>query len=427
MEILRAIGNFISTYLISEPAVLMGLVAFIGLLVQKKAVNYVVSGTVKTIAGFMIMSAGASMVAGIIFPISSMLEHIVGLEVTTPGMGTDAFLAEYGGTITLIMAAGFLVNVLLASFTKFKYIYLTGHQMFWIIFVYVALTVEVIPDVSRSTLLVVGSLLLGLYLTLGPAAAQPFMRKVTGNNNLAYGHTTTVGVIIGALVGKLFGNPEESSEDIHIPEKLDFLKDITVSTTIVMVLLYVVGVALAGSAYVAENLSEGVAPYLYAVKQGFTFGIGLTILLMGVGMMIAEIVPAFKGIAEKIVPNAIPALDCPVVFNFAPTAVMLGFLSCFGTVLLCMVAFGAIGWFALTPPVITTFFGGGPAGVFGNSTGGWKGAIAAGVVAGLLISFGQAFTVPLLSNTVADFARWSNDFDYSILTPIYHFIIRLIH
>ena len=63
------------------------------------------------------------------------------------------------------------------------------------------------------------------------------------------------------------------------------------------------------------------------------------------------------------------ALDCPVVFNFAPTAVMLGFLSCLGTVILCTIIFGAIGWYALTPPVITTFFGGGPAGVFGNSTG----------------------------------------------------------
>lgn len=42
---------------------------------------------------------------------------------------------------------------------------------------------------------------------------------------------------------------------------------------------------------------------------------------------------------------------------------MLGFLSCLGTVILCTIIFGAIGWYALTPPVITTFFGGGPAGV----------------------------------------------------------------
>ena len=107
-------------------------------------------------------------------------------------------------------------------------------------------------------------------------------------------------------------------------------------------------------------------------------------------------------------PDAVPALDCPVIFNFAPTAVMLGFLSCLATVILCVVLFGAMGLYALTPPVITCFFGGGPAGVFGNSTGGWRGAVLAGITAGLMLSIGQALTVGCLSTTIADFARWSN-------------------
>ncbi len=55
--------------------------------------------------------------------------------------------------------------------------------------------------------------------------------------------------------------------------------------------------------------------------------------------MIAEIVPAFKGISDKLVPNARPALDCPVVFPYAPNAVLVGFLSSF--------AAGLIGMFTL--------------------------------------------------------------------------------
>ena len=314
----------------------------------------------------------------------------------------------------MIMVVAFIVNLILARVTPLKYVYLTAHQTYYIIFVYLAVFLEVFPTPNKLLVILIGGLLCGIYCTVSPALVQPFMRKVTGSDDIAYGHTTSFGVIIGALVGKLFKNKkDESSEDIKIPTKLTFLKDITVSTAVIMGLLYLIGVSVAGPAWIEENVSGGMNAFLFALQKGAMFGVGITIVLTGVSMMIAEITSAFKGISEKIVPNAKPALDCPIVFNFAPTAVMIGFLGCLGTVIVCTVIFGALGFYALTPPVITTFFGGGPAGVFGNSTGGWRGALLAGVVAGLLISFGQAMTVAALPTTVADFARWSNDFDYS--------------
>lgn len=425
MRILQGIAFFIAEYLLNEPAILMGLVAFIGLVVQKKSFNQTITGTIKTIAGFLIIGVGAGIIVKTILPIASILEYVAGIEVASVGMGTDKFIELHGGTITLIMALGFLINIILARLTRFKYIYLTGHQMFWMVFVYVALTIEVIPTVSRTTMIIVGSLLAGLYFTLSPALVQPFLRKVTGSDDFAFGHTTSFGVIMGSVLGGFVGNPEQSTEDINLPESLEFLKDVTVSTTIITVLMYLIGVLLAGKGYIEVNVSGGQDAFTYAILQGLNFGVGLTVSLMGVGMMVAEIIPAFRGISMKVVPNAIQALDAPVVFNYAPTAVMIGFLSSLVTTILCMIIFGSIGWFILTPPVITCFFGGGPAGVFGNSTGGWKGAIAAGVAAGLMISFGQALSVPLLSSTVADFARRSADFDYSILAPIYYHIIKL--
>ena len=101
---------------------------------------------------------------------------------------------------------------------------------------------------------------------------------------------------MGALVGKLFKKHEnESSESLKIPAKLSFLKDITVSTAIIMTLLYLVGVTAAGPAWVQENVSGGTAAYMYAISQGVMFGVGITIVLTGVSMMIAEITEAFKG------------------------------------------------------------------------------------------------------------------------------------
>ncbi|MFG6333411.1 MAG: PTS ascorbate transporter subunit IIC [Lachnospiraceae bacterium] len=426
MVALNGIVHFITAYIFNQPFILLSLVAMAGLILQKKPLQDVITGSLKTGIGYLILSQGTSLLAGIVMPIADILNQIFHVEASASGIGQVAFEADWASSIALIMVVGFAVNLLLARLTKFKYVYLTAHQTYFIALVYLALAVEVIASPNKTMLIVAGGILLGVYCTLSPALVQPFMRKVTGTNDLAYGHTTSFGVIMGALVGRAFRKYEkESSEELKIPEKLSFLKDITVSTAIIMTLLYLIGVTLAGPAWVQEQISGGTAAYMYAISQGVMFGVGITIVLTGVSMMIAEITEAFKGISEKIVPDAVPALDCPVVFNFAPTAVMLGFLSCLTTVILCVVLFGAVGFYALTPPVITCFFGGGPAGVFGNSTGGWRGAVLAGVTAGLLLSFGQALTVSCLPTTIADFARWSNDFDYSVFTWPFQQILKL--
>lgn len=428
MELLLGISNFLKTYLFDQPGFLIGIVAFVGLLIQKKGISEVISGSVKSVIGFLIVSTAAGIIAGAVFPIADILNKIIGIEVSTAGaIGQEGFINQWGSEITIIMTGSFFVNILIARFTKAKFVYLTVHQMFWMIFVYLAAFLEVVPVPNIPMLLVLGSILGGIYFTLQPAITQPFLRKVTGNDNFAYGHTTSFGVIVASIVGNVFkGKKEQTSEDIKIPEKLSFLKEITVSTALIMTLLYTIGVLLAGNTYIVENISEGQAPISWAINQGLTVSLGITVLLVGVNMMIAEIVPAFRGISQKIVPNAIPALDCPVVFSFAPTAVMLGFVSTLSTVIICTLIFGVTGFYSLTPPVITTFFAGGPAGVFGNSTGGWRGAVLGGIVVGLLISFGQALTVGALSTTVADFARWSNDLDYAVFPYFFRKIIEFL-
>jgi PTS system ascorbate-specific IIC component len=61
-----------------------------------------------------------------------------------------------------------------------------------------------------------------------------------------------------------------------------------------------------------------------------------------------------------------------------------------------MLIMGVVGLPVIVPGLIPHFFVGGTAGVFGNATGGKRGAIAGSFANGVLISFGAAFLLPTL-------------------------------
>lgn len=78
---------------------------------------------------------------------------------------------------------------------------------------------------------------------------------------------------------------------------------------VVMVPLYIITAAFAGAG-VGDHGSQHYL--MFAFLQAIQFVVGVYVLLSGVRLLLGEIVPAFRGIAMKLVPNAIPALDCPV-------------------------------------------------------------------------------------------------------------------
>ena len=56
--------RFLMNDVLSVPAVLVGLVALIGLLIQKKDASECVKGFIKSILGFLVLGAGASVIVG---------------------------------------------------------------------------------------------------------------------------------------------------------------------------------------------------------------------------------------------------------------------------------------------------------------------------------------------------------------------------
>ena len=426
MDVLLTITQWIADNIFSQPALLVGLIALIGLALQQKAFSSVVSGTVKTAVGFLIMAKGADIVVDALIQFTPILQSAFGMEASMldafGGAGLGALIANHGGTAALVMTFGFLLNVLLARFTKAKYIYLTGHLLYWIALVLVAVQLEINPNISVTTMVIIGSIIAGVYWTLQPALTQKYMRMITGGDELALGHTSAFAAWLSGLVGPYVGNPEKSTEDVKMPVWMEFFRDVTVATGVVISIVVILAALFAGPAAV----NSGNLNYLvFAVMQGLTFAVGIAVLLTGVRMVLGEIIPAFRGIAMKIVPGAKPALDCPIVFDFAPTAVLIGFLSAFVVFIICMVVFGAIGWAVIVPPMIMLFFPGGTCGVFGNATGGLRGAIVGGAICGLFLAFGQAITMPMLSNTAPALAQLA-DPDWYLMIWIFKPILGLL-
>jgi len=71
------------------------------------------------------------------------------------------------------------------------------------------------------------------------------------------------------------------------------------------------------------------------------------------------------------------------------------------------------------------FFPGGAGGVFGNSTGGWKGALLGGAICGVLLAFGQLIVGNALMPTVPYYASL-DDPDVHITNWIFIQISKLI-
>lgn len=410
---------------LSQPAILVALIAFIGLVVQKKPVSVVTSGTIKTILGFLVLSAGAGVVVQSLEPFGKIFQHAFGVQGVVPNNEAIISIAleKYGTTAALIMVFGMLVNILIARVSNLKFIFLTGHHTFYMAaFLAIILTVGHIKGVLT---VILGALILGLIMAVFPALAQPTMRKITGNDQVALGHFGTVSYWAAGEVGKLFKGHSKSTEEINFPKGLSFLRESTISISLTMILLYLIASLFAGVGYVHDEISKDQNFIVFSLIQGVTFAAGVSIILTGVRLILAEIVPAFKGISEKLVPHSKPALDCPIVFPYAQNAVLIGFFVSFLTGVLGMFVMFLIGGVVILPGVVPHFFLGATSGVFGNARGGIKGAVAGSALNGLLITFLPLLFLPFLGDLGLASTTFS-DTDFLVVGIVFGNIVKYL-
>ena len=352
--------------------------------------------------GFVILGAGAGLVVSSLGDFANIFQHAFGIQGVVPNNEAIVSVAQksFGKEMAMIMFFAMVINIMIARFTPWKFIFLTGHHT-----LFMSMMVAVIlatAGITGITLIAVGSLVVGVAMVIG--------------------HFSTLSYVLAGFIGSKFGNKEHSTEDMNVPKSLLFLRDTPVAISFTMSIIFLVTCLFAGADAVKE-LSGGKNWFMFSIMQSITFAAGVYIILQGVRMVIAEIVPAFKGISDKLVPNARPALDCPVVFPYAPNAVLVGFLSSFAAGLIGMFTLYLLNMIVIIPGVVPHFFVGAAAGVFGNATGGRRGAILGAFAQGLLITFLPVFLLPVLGDI--GFANTTfSDADFGALGILLGIIVR---
>ena len=417
--------NFIIKEIFGQGAIFLALVAMVGLILQKKKPSEIVRGTLMTAIGFFVLNTGTGLITG-----KSIDGIIATFNTLMPGNAAAPASvdigAEYGTQIGVVMLIGFAFNILVARFTKWKSVFLTGHMLYWFPFVFIAAGVD--AGLTGGKLIGFAAVFTGLYMVIAPNLMRPLVKAVTGKDDFTIAHTTTTLSVIAGFVAGLVGDKSKSCEDLKLPASLGFLREVSITGSISIALVYLIlfGVVSSQGLVPAEVFGYTGSFFTYLFTHSVYFGVGVTVMLQGVRMLIAEIVPAFKGIAEKLVPGAIPALDCPVLFGYGPNSLLIGFIvaviTSTATILLTRGMFPTV----IIPLIFTCFFENGCAAIIANAKGGIRGTIIAsalnGVIMVLLVGFGAYF----FNKTIQTWMLVYGGQDFSLFGIIEGIIARLI-
>ena len=411
----------------NQAVFVIGMVVFLGMLVQKTEMSKIVASTVKTMIGFLLINTGGQTLGAALLPLQPMLIKVFRLQVKVQDLGAAQAesLGDIGSEMALIFALGFLMNILLARITKFKYVHLSAHVSFFFSGL-IAAALKFGTNLSFIPLVLLGAVLLGSYMTFTCAYVAPLMKNIKGGEGFTLAHSSSCGIWLAAKIGGLVGNKEKDLEDIKIPKKLNFLREMTIALTVVMTLMFFVISLISGPGWVVQQVSEGRDIISFSLLNGLQFGLWITVIITGVRMLLSEIIPAFHGIADKVIPNAVPGLDVPLLFPNYPTSVIFGFLVSLAAGFIGMGILGAVNYpVVVFPALIPTFFTGAVTAIFGNSTGGIRGAFAGSFLNGLILIIGQALLLPMIG-TYAPIMRILSETDYCLYGPLLGGVLKLL-
>ncbi len=414
--------SFLINDVITQAPIFLGLVALIGLLLQKKDAAEVFTGTIKTITGTVVLLAGVDLFLGVLLPLMALLQEKGSFTGVMPDNQAPfgVVMTSFAKEIPIAFVLGFLIHLLLVRVLPFKNtknVFLTGHIMLFLSGFWVAILAWNF-GLKGSGLILAGSICTDLILTVFPAISRPFTKEIA-EDEYTLGHMFNVSVVVGSLLGNLF-NKSKKSDDIELPGFLASFSDFSILLSTVMPLIFI-GIGLVVGESEVTTLSGDMNWLMFLIMQGIKFSGSIMITLFGVRTFLGSIIPAFQGISEKLLPGAIPALDCPVFYPYAPVAAIIGFLGhAVGAIISVVIMVSIAAPVIPLPSALFIFFEGSLAGVFGDRKGGWKGALLAGVVVSLITHMGVAVIAGLQEPLLPSGLVFGSA-DIVLISPIIYF------
>lgn len=440
MEILLNIWTFFAKNILTQPAYFIGIIVFVGYTLLKKPFYESFAGFIKATVGYLILAVGSGGLVNNFRPILVGLKDRFNLNamVIDPYFGQNAVQAGLTAVgkafsqVMVLLLIAFILNIVLVAFkkyTKIRSVFTTGHvQMqqastaFWIL-------LFCFPQLGEIQILIVMGLVLGTYWAVGSNLTVEITQDLTEGAGFAVAHQQMFGLFFFTkLSERIKWKNSKKLEDIRLPGFLSIFNENMVATAVLMTLFFGTILMVLGKPYLVE--AKFIVPttnfFFYILTTSLNFAVYLAILQLGIRTFVTELTQSFQGISTRLLPGAVPGIDCAAVYGFgSPNAVTIGFL------------FGALGQFLaigtlilMKSPVLViagfvpVFFDNATIAVYANNKGGIKAAMVMPFIAGLCQVFGSAFIASFIG--LAGYGGYLGMWDWAVVWPIFTILMKYL-